>query len=85
MAAVRSTLSTPTPARPTTFSRPFAASITARVTCACRAASDNALPNKRSQVAPSRLLPREMSACTVIGSWPPSCPVHRVLQLVLTA
>ncbi len=34
VAAPRSTLSTPTPARPTTFSRPLAASMTARVTCA---------------------------------------------------
>lgn len=33
LAAARSTLSMPTPARPTTFSRPLAASITSRVTC----------------------------------------------------
>ncbi len=32
VAAARSTLSTPTPARPTTFKRPLAASNTARVT-----------------------------------------------------
>ena len=72
MALARSTLSTPTPARPTTFSRPLAASNTSLVTCA-----------QSPPVAPARSVRACMRACMhacahhdVHLHGAVACPVH---------